>query len=105
VHEVLAGNDIPDNLVGEDIKEFAAYENNPVVVNRLRESSKRVLYTVLHSRGMDGISANAEVVPVTTWWQMTLNVTQWTTLALTVLLAALLTLDICKEKRAAKKAK
>ena len=105
VHEVLAGNDIPDNLVGEDIKEFAAYESNPVVVNRLRESSKRVLYTVLHSRGMDGISANAEVVPVTTWWQMTLNVTQWTTLALTVLLAALLTLDISKEKRAAKKAK
>ena len=85
VHEVLAGNDIPDNLVGEDIKEFAAYESNPVVVNRLRESSKRVLYTVLHSRGMDGISNNSIVVPVTAWWQ--------------------LTLDISKEKRAAKKAK
>lgn len=98
VHEVLAGNDIPDNLVGEDIKEFAGYETNPVVVNRLRDSSKRVLYTVLHSRGMDGISSNSSVVQVTTWWQMILIVTQWTTLALTVLFAGLLILDICKEK-------
>ena len=72
--------------------------HNPVVVNRLRESSKRVLYTVLHSRGMDGISSNSSVVQVTTWWQMILIVTQWTTLALTVLFAALLILDICKEK-------
>ena len=98
VHEVLAGNDIPDNLVGEDIKEFTGYENNPVVVNRLRESSKRVLYTVLHSRGMDGIDANSEVVQVTTWWQMILNVTQWTTLALAVIFGLLLMLDIAKEK-------
>jgi beta-glucosidase len=108
VHEVLAGNDIPDNLVGEDIKEFAGYETNPVVVNRLRESSKRVLYTVLHSRGMDGISSNSSVVQVTTWWQMILIVTQWTTLALTMLFAALLILDICKEKglcKCCKKAK
>ena len=98
VHEVLAGNDIPDNLVGEDIKEFSGYENNPVVVNRMRESSKRVLYTVLHSRGMDGISSNSEVVAVTTWWQMTLNILQYTALALAVLFGVLLTLDICKEK-------
>lgn len=108
VHEVLAGNDIPDNLVGEDISEFKNYENNPVVVNRLRESSKRVLYTVLHSRGMDGISSNSEVVAVTTWWQLSLNIAQWTTLALAVIFAALLMLDICKEKglcKCAKKAK
>ncbi len=98
VHEVLAGNDIPDNLVGEDISEFKNYENNPVVVNRLRESSKRVLYTVLHSRGMDGISANSEVVAVTTWWQWILIITQWTSLALAVVFGALLTLDIFKEK-------
>lgn len=98
VHEVLAGNDIPDNLVGEDISEFTAYEGNAVVVNRLRESAKRVLYTVLHSRGMDGISSNSEVVSVTTWWQMSLNSAQWTTLVLSVVFAALLMIDICKEK-------
>lgn len=104
VHEVLAGNDIPDNLVGEDIKEFSAYEGNAVVTNRLRESAKRVLYTVLHSRGMDGISNNAEVVSVTTWWQLSLNIAQWTTLALTVLFGALVLLDICKEKFGTKNA-
>ena len=105
VHEVLAGNDIPDNLVGEDIKEFASYENTPVVVNRLRESSKRVLYTVLHSRGMDGIDSNSEVVQVTTWWQMILNVTQWTTLVLGAIFGALLMMDIIKEKGLCKCAK
>ena len=104
VHEVLAGNDIPDNLVGEDIKEFTAYENNAVVVNRLRESSKRVLYTVLHSRGMDGISSNSEVVSVTTWWQLSLNIAQYASLALTALFGLLLMVDIIKEKKACKKA-
>ncbi len=104
VHEVLAGNDIPDNLVGEDIKEFTAYENNAVVVNRLRESSKRVLYTVLHSRGMDGISSNSEVVSVTTWWQLSLNIAQYASLALTALFGLLLMIDIIKEKKACKKA-
>ena len=98
VHEVLAGNDIPDNLVGEDISEFKNYENNPVVVNRLRESSKRVLYTVLHSRGMDGIDANSEVVSVTSWWQWILIITQWSSLVLAAVFAALLIKDIYKEK-------
>ena len=62
-----------------------------------------MLYTVLHSRGMDGISANAEVVKVTTWWQMSLNIAQWVSLVLTAVFGLLLTLDICKEKGLCKK--
>ena len=45
------------------------------------------------------------VVQVTTWWQMILIVTQWTTLALSVLFAGLLILDICKEKGLCKRCK
>ena len=56
VHEVLAGNDIPDDYVSK-LDEFTPYgpggaRANPLVAQALRASAKRVLYTVLHSRGM-----------------------------------------------------
>ena len=58
-----------------------------------------MLYTVLHSRGMDGISSNTQIVSVTPWWQMTLNVAQWTLTGLTVLALLLLLLDMAPRKK------
>lgn len=109
VNEVVAGNDIPDNYVGDDISQFAAYgpdgaNPNAAVAQAMRTSAKRVLYTVLHSRGMDGVSPNTMIVSVTPWWQTALNVTQWTLCGLTVIALALLLLDIAGEKKKAKKA-
>ena len=109
VNEVLAGNDIPDNYVGDDVSQFAAYgpngsNPNKLVAQALRLSSKRVLYTVLHSRGMDGISRNSKIVAVTPWWQMTLNIVEYSLGALTLLALVLLLLDMrkeCKTKKAA----
>lgn len=103
-NEVVAGNDIPDNYVGDDISQFAAYgpngtTPNTAVAQALRTSSKRVLYTVLHSRGMDGISSNTQIVSVTPWWQMTLNVAQWTLTGLTALALLLLLLDMVPRKK------
>ena len=103
-NEVVAGNDIPDNYVGDDISQFAAYSPNgttpnAAVAQALRTSSKRVLYTVLHSRGMDGISSNTQIVSVTPWWQMTLNVAQWTLTGLTALALLLLLLDMAPRKK------
>ena len=103
-NEVVAGNDIPDNYVGDDIFQFAAYgpngtTPNAAVAQALRTSSKRVLYTVLHSRGMDGISSNTQIVSVTPWWQMTLNVAQWTLTGLTALALLLLLLDMAPRKK------
>lgn len=103
-NEVVAGNDIPDNYVGDDISQFAAYgpngtTPNAAVAQALRTSSKRVLYTVLHSRGMDGISSNTQIVSVTPWWQMTLNVAQWTLTGLTALALLLLLLDMAPRKK------
>jgi beta-glucosidase len=104
VNEVLAGNDIPDNYVGDDVSQFAAYgpngsTPNKLVAQALRLSSKRVLYTVLHSRGMDGISRNSKIVTVTPWWQMTLNIATYTLGALTLLALVLLVLDMVKGKK------
>ncbi len=113
VHEVLAGNDIPDNYVGENISELTAYgpegsNPNAIVVNKMRESAQRVLYTVVHSRGMDGISPNSKVVTITPWWQMTLNIATWTLTALTAIAAILLVLDLagvkCKKAKKGQKA-
>ena len=103
-NEVVAGNDIPDNYVGDDISQFAAYgpngtTPNAAVAQALRTSSKRVLYTVLHSRGMDGISSNTQIVSVTPGWQMTLNVAQWTLTGLTALALLLLLLDMAPRKK------
>ena len=59
-NQIAAGNDIPDGelLVG-GFSLDAYRENgeaaNPAVVQAMRESARRVLFTVLHSRGMDGI--------------------------------------------------
>ena len=104
VNEIVAGNDIPDGEL--DLASLSAYgpkgaTPNAAVAHAMRDASKRVLYTVLHSRGMDGISANTKVVSVTPWWQLTLNIAQWALLALTVLAAVLLILDIAKEKKRA----
>ena len=108
----VAGNDIPDGELltnGYSLKPYAegGTAENAAVVQAMRESSKRVLYTVLHSRGMDGISSNMKVVSVTPWWQATLNYAEYTLMALTALAAVLLILDIAgigkKEKKEAKK--
>lgn len=114
-NEIAAGNDIPDGELlsnGYSLKPYAegGTAANAAVVQAMRESSKRVLYTVLHSRGMDGISSNMKVVSVTPWWQATLNYAEYTLIALTALAAVLLVLDIAgiggkkkAEKKAAKK--
>lgn len=118
-HEVLAGNDIPDNFPGTtgtgvtggttgDLGfEFAAYgpdgaTPNAQIAQAMRESCHRILYTVLHSRGMDGISADTRIVAVTPWWQMALNVTQIVLAVLSVLAVVLLVLDMVPRKKKVK---
>jgi len=115
-HEVLAGNDIPDNFPGTTGTavdtgtggnlgfEFADYgpngkTPNAQVARALRESSHRILYTVLHSRGMDGISSNTRIVSVTPWWQTALNVVQYVFLALSVVCVVWLVMDMLPKKK------
>jgi beta-glucosidase len=97
VHEIVAGNDIPDGeLDASTLAPFApgAAKANAAVAQAMRASAKRVLYTVVHSRGMDGISQYTKVVSLTPWWQTALNVAQWSLLGLTALALILLVMDI-----------
>lgn len=115
-HEVLAGNDIPDNFPGTTGTvttgastdnlgfEFADYGPNGATPNAqvaraLRESSHRVLYTVLHSRGMDGIGSNTRIVSVTPFWQTALTGAQIAFALLSVVSVVLLAADMIPRKK------
>ncbi|MDI6453240.1 beta-glucosidase [Peloplasma aerotolerans] len=112
-HELLAGNDLPDNYPGStgtiitgvtDLGfEFAAYgpngeTPNAQIAQAMRESAHRVLYTVLHSRGMDSIDINTEILEITPWWQTTLTASIVTLIILSGLSTTWLIIDM-KVKR------
>ena len=78
---------------------------NPIVAQHMRLSAHRVMYIVANSRGMDGIDDSIYIVENLAWWQLTLRTAQWTLVGLTVLAAAILVLDIAKEKFPKKAAK
>lgn len=40
----------------------------------MRESTHRVLYTVLHSNAMNGVTSNIEIHKIVTWWQHLITV-------------------------------
>ena len=67
----------------------------------LRTSAKRVLNTVVNSRGMDGISQYTRVIRVLAPWQLALTIAQWTLAALTAVAFVLVVLD--GKKKGAKK--
>ena len=103
VHEIVAGNDIPDGeLDASTLAAYAPNGSNPnaAVAQAMRTSAKHVMYTVLHSRGMDGIDSNTKIVSVTPWWQTALMVAQIVFAVLSAVSIVLLVLDMIPRKKA-----
>ncbi|MCD8223127.1 MAG: glycoside hydrolase family 3 C-terminal domain-containing protein [Clostridiales bacterium] len=117
-HEVLAGNDLPDGYPGrvetgadlsdvtEDIllSEFVPYapggkKESATMAWAMRESAHRVLYTVVHSRGMDGIASGSRIVTVTPWWQTALNAVTAVFGGLTIVAVLLMVFDMIQRKK------
>ena len=110
---ILAGNDLPDHYPGRGLSEitdevraaeFADYGPDgdmpsALLAWRLRESAHRVLYTVLHSRGMDGITPDSVVVPLTPWWETLFTVLNAFFALWTVLSGIWLVLDIAGTRK------
>lgn len=72
VDGVLGGNDLwLYSILGEG---FHRWENSPTVAQEMRESTHRVLYTVLHSNAMNGVTSNIEIHKIVTWWQHLITV-------------------------------
>lgn len=70
---VMAGTDTFDTN-GENIyKNFAnTYKNNAAVAQAVRQSVKRVIYNVVRTNAMNGMSITSRVISVTPWWKTAL---------------------------------
>ncbi len=67
---LLAGQNIWDGYTTfSSTKQLEESKNDTVMVNVIKESVKRVAYTVLHSNAMNNIDENTKVVTVTPWWK------------------------------------
>lgn len=65
-----------------------AYKDNAAFAQRMREATHRVLYVICnYSAAMNGIDSNTKIVPITPWWQITVNVLIGVFAAFTVLSA------------------
>ena len=98
-HGLLAGTDTWDSSAEQwtdDLNNL--YKNDPAIVQAMRTASHRILYTVANSNGMNGISANTKIVPVTPWWQTAIIGVDVTLGALTLLCAVKLVGKVRKKK-------
>lgn len=68
---ILAGNDLPDGDISPKLLDIYEY-NHGLVANQMRLSAKRILYTVVHSNAMNGISSDTKIVQLTPVWKIAL---------------------------------
>lgn len=61
---------------GSPSMQFADYINNATVLNALRESTHRMLYALLHSSAMNGISSDTVIVEITPYWKKAIVIAQ-----------------------------
>ena len=82
---LLAGQNLWDGTSGaSDLASFeSTYQNDPVMVRRLQESTKRIVYSISHSHIMNGLSSDMSIVSITPWYMVTLQ-----TMAIVFLVAA-----------------
>ena len=74
---LLAGGNLIDGMMDASHLDACAPGNNHSDVSwALRESMHRILYTVVHSNAMNGISVNTTIEHVTPWWQTALLAVQ-----------------------------
>lgn len=67
---LLAGANLVDGMMSADhLAASAPGNNHSDVAWAMRESMHRILYTVVHSNAMNGISVNTVIEHVTPWWQ------------------------------------
>lgn len=70
---LMAGTDLWDSTYELlHTTELAKYQDDPVIVNAMRQATHRVLYMVANSNAMNGISSTTIVKTVTPWWQVAL---------------------------------
>ena len=65
---VLAGADIADAMAGVEYEQLLEYEDDPVVVTAMRESCHRVIYSIVNSLAVNGMTAESTIKTVSPWY-------------------------------------
>lgn len=108
MHSIYYGQDIPDGTISASWFDFAKPDENGNTdyydyVMAMRESTHRVLYTVVHSNAMNGFSSATRIKKLTPWWKITVSAVQSATgaaLALSIALWGVVTFMPNKKKEA-----
>ncbi|MBQ4426359.1 MAG: glycoside hydrolase family 3 C-terminal domain-containing protein [Oscillospiraceae bacterium] len=67
---LMAGGDGWDCNDGQKwTQKLLEYKDDPTVVAAMKEATKHILFAVVNSNAMNGVSANMQVVEVTPWWK------------------------------------
>ena len=69
---LMAGCDIPDGECQGVFTSNGFKEKHGAVAQQMRLSAKRILYSTVHSIGMNGITKSTRLVPITPAWQIAL---------------------------------
>lgn len=92
---LLAGQNLWDGTMGSgDITAFAnKYSKDPVMINKLQESTKRICYSISHSVAMNGLNSDDKIVEVAPWYMVLLQTLAIVFLCLAAIFFALIFLD------------
>lgn len=70
---LLAGTNSWDSSAQQWTDELLKlYQGDPDITQAMRESTHRILYTVVNSNAMNGVTAETKIVSVTPWWKAAL---------------------------------
>ena len=100
---IAGGNLVDGRMPATDLDASKPGSGHADVAWAMRESMHRILYTVVHSNTMNGISPNTKVIQVTPWWQTLLTALIVVSGVLTVAAVIWTVLSCRKEKKIAGK--
>ena len=96
---LIAGTDIwdsPDATI--HTTNAQNYEDDPFIVTEMREAMHNILYTVVNSNAMNGLSEADRLEAVTPWWQTALYAAIAVFAVLTVISVVMLVRAIQRKK-------
>ncbi len=100
---VLAGTDTFDGNNATDV--LTQYGDNAAVAQAIRQAAKRVIYNVVRTNAMNGMTISSRTIKVTPWWQTALLALECgfgvLTAASAGMLVASIVIDVRRKRNAA----
>lgn len=93
---VLAGTDTFDG--NKTAQELVKYKDNAAVCQAMRTSARRIIYNVIHTNAMNGMTSKTMMVRVTPWWQTALVILQVSFGVITATFMGLLIFNIIQSR-------